>query len=70
MSSVVCGVELGEAITFDPRENRETGGFVLVDRITNITVGAGLIHFASRRAHNISWQSMTIDRRASAQSLR
>ncbi len=65
----VCGVELGEAITFDPRENRETGGFVLVDRITNITVGVGLIHFVSRRAHNISWQSMTIDRRARAQSL-
>ncbi len=66
----VCDIELGEAIAFDPyRENRETGGFVLVDRITNNTVGAGMIHFDLRRSHNISWQQLTIDRAARAASL-
>jgi bifunctional enzyme CysN/CysC len=66
----VCDLELSEAIAFDPyQENRDTGGFVLVDRITSNTVGAGLIHFALRRSHNISWQSLTIDKQARAASL-
>jgi bifunctional enzyme CysN/CysC len=66
----VCEIELAAEIAFDPyRENADTGGFVLVDRITSDTVGAGLIHFALRRSHNISWQSLTIDKRARARSL-
>jgi bifunctional enzyme CysN/CysC len=66
----VCDIELGEAIAFDPyQENRDTGGFLLVDRITNNTVGAGLIHFALRRSHNVSWQSLSIDKPARAASL-
>jgi len=66
----VCELECSEPIAFDPyRENRDTGGFILVDRITNNTVGAGLLHFALRRSHNVSWQSLTIDKRARARRL-
>jgi bifunctional enzyme CysN/CysC len=47
-------------------ENRELGGFILIDRITNATVGAGMLHFALRRAHNIHWQPVEVDREAHA----
>jgi bifunctional enzyme CysN/CysC len=47
-------------------ENRDLGGFILIDRITNTTVGAGMIHFALRRAHNIHWQHLEVDRDAHA----
>lgn len=43
-------------------ENRELGGFILIDKMTNATVGAGLINFALRRAQNIHWQAVDIDR--------
>jgi bifunctional enzyme CysN/CysC len=63
----VGAIELTEEIAFDSyRENRATGGFILIDRITNNTVGAGLIHFALRRSQNISWQAVTIDQQARA----
>jgi adenylyl-sulfate kinase len=45
---------------------RELGGFILVDRISNATAGAGMIHFALRRAHNIHWQHLEVDRNAHA----
>jgi len=43
-------------------ENRELGGFILIDKITNATVGAGLIGFSLRRAHNIHWQATDLNR--------
>ena len=43
-------------------ENRELGGFILIDKMTNGTVGAGLIHFALRRSQNIHWQDTEVDR--------
>ena len=43
-------------------ESRDLGGFILIDKMTNRTVGAGLIHFALRRAKNIHWQATDIDR--------
>jgi bifunctional enzyme CysN/CysC len=43
-------------------ENRTLGGFILIDKITNATVGAGLINFALRRAQNIHWQATDITR--------
>ena len=43
-------------------ENRALGSFILIDKITNATVGAGMINFALRRANNIYWQSMDISR--------
>ena len=63
----VVDVELSEPIAFDPYlENRDTGGFILIDRITNATVGAGLLQFALRRSHNVPWQSVEVDRAARA----
>ncbi|MDC1500155.1 adenylyl-sulfate kinase, partial [Octadecabacter sp.] len=41
-------------------ENRTLGGFILIDKLTNATVGAGLINFALRRAQNIHWQATNI----------
>jgi bifunctional enzyme CysN/CysC len=66
----VCDIECGQPIAFDPYiENRDTGGFVLVDRITNNTVGAGLIHFALRRSQNVRWQAVNIDKHERSVSL-
>jgi bifunctional enzyme CysN/CysC len=63
----VCDVELDRAIAFDPySENRETGGFILIDRITSRTVGAGLLHFALRRSSNVHWQAIDVDKQARA----
>src|SRR4029078_11411920 len=61
----VCNLSFDRAIPFDPyAENRETGGFILVDRITNATVGAGLLHFALRRSQNVHWQTIDVDNEA------
>jgi bifunctional enzyme CysN/CysC len=63
----VCNVAIDRRIAFDPyTENRDTGGFILIDRLSNATVGMGLIHFALRRSANIHWQAMDIDRSARA----
>jgi bifunctional enzyme CysN/CysC len=63
----ICNVGLDRQIPFDPyAENRETGSFVLIDRLTNETVGAGLIHFALRRADNIHWQALDVNKTARA----
>ena len=47
-------------------DNRDTGGFILIDRLTNDTVGAGMLHFALRRAHNVHWQAIDVDKAAHA----
>jgi len=58
----VVNLELGEPVAFDSyAENRDTGGFILIDRITNHTVGAGLLQFALRRSHNVPWQAVEVD---------
>ena len=63
----VCNVSTDQPLAFDPYEtNPGTGGFILIDRMSNATVGAGMIHFALRRAHNIHWQALDIDRQARA----
>jgi len=63
----VVNLELSEPIAFDPyAENRDTGGFILIDRITNHTVGAGLLHFALRRSRNVASQALEVDRDARA----
>jgi len=62
-----CNVSLDRPIAFDPyREVRETGGFILIDRFTNVTVGAGMIDFALRRATNLTWHELTVDKQARA----
>ena len=59
----VTTLSLDQAIAFDPYdENREMGGFILIDRQSNDTVGLGMIDFALRRASNIHWQAIDIDR--------
>jgi bifunctional enzyme CysN/CysC len=56
-------LELDRAIPFEPYlESRALGGFILIDRITNNTVGAGLINFALRRSQNVHWQALDVDK--------
>jgi bifunctional enzyme CysN/CysC len=63
----VCNLALDAPIAFDPyAENHDLGGFILIDRISNRTVGAGLLHFALRRSQNIHWQAMDVDKRTRA----
>ena len=63
----VCALELSRPVVFEPyTETRDLGGFILIDRISNATVGAGLLHFALRRADNVHWQAFDVDKRARA----
>jgi len=63
----VCELELDQPIAFEPyAENRTLGGFILIDRISNGTVGAGLIHFALRRSQNVHWQALDVDKQLRA----
>ncbi len=66
----VCNLSLDRAVSFDPyRVNRTMGGFILIDRLSNRTVGAGMLHFALRRAHNIHVQPLDVDKVARGQLL-
>lgn len=63
----VCNIALDRPVAFDPyKDNRDTGGFILIDRMTNNTVGAGMLNFALRRAHNIHLQPTVVDKAARA----
>ena len=62
-----ANLSLDRALPFDAYDdNRETGGFILIDRLTNATVGAGMIRFPLRRAANLTWQDFTVDKAARA----
>jgi bifunctional enzyme CysN/CysC len=62
-----CNLSLDQGIAFEAyTDNRDLGGFILIDRVTNATVGAGMIRFALRRAQNIHWQAFSVDRNARA----
>jgi bifunctional enzyme CysN/CysC len=64
----VCDLELGRPLVYEPyAQNRELGGFILIDPLTYETVGAGLLRFALRRSHNLHWQSFHIDKAARTQ---
>ena len=59
----ICNVSTMAPIGIDPYEiNRQTGAFVLIDRTTSHTVGAGMIRHSLRRSENIPWQTMTVGR--------
>ncbi len=59
----VANITTDREIPFAPySESRDLGGFILIDKISNKTVAAGMIHFALRRAQNIHWQAMDISR--------
>ena len=61
----VCTVSTDRMVPFDPyASNRDTGGFVIIDRLTNATVGVGLLHFSLRRSQNVHWQALEVDGRA------
>jgi bifunctional enzyme CysN/CysC len=61
----VCHISTQAPLAFDSfAQNRATGSFIVIDRISNATVGAGMITHALRRASNIHWQSLEVDRKA------
>jgi bifunctional enzyme CysN/CysC len=63
----VCNISTQSPIAFDSfAENRTTGAFILIDRISNATVGAGMILHPLRRSENIHWQSLDVTRHARA----
>ncbi len=66
----VVNLALDRAIAFDAyTANRDTGGFILINRLTNNTVGAGMLHFALRRAHNIHKQAVDVNKAARAAAM-
>ncbi|HTT42809.1 MAG TPA: sulfate adenylyltransferase subunit CysN [Steroidobacteraceae bacterium] len=63
----VCELELDRPIPFEPYvDNRALGGFILIDRLSNSTVGAGLLNFALRRSQNVHWQALDVDKQVRA----
>ncbi|MBT5941344.1 MAG: adenylyl-sulfate kinase, partial [Rhodospirillaceae bacterium] len=63
----VCNFFLGEPIVFEAyADNKQMGSFVLIDGLSNETVAMGMIDFGLRRADNIHWQSLDIDKQARA----
>jgi bifunctional enzyme CysN/CysC len=64
----LVNIALQQPVAFTPyEENRDLGGFILIDRVTNATVAAGMIQFALRRAQNIHWQHLDVTREAHAE---
>ncbi len=62
-----CNLSTRASVAFDPyRDNRDTGGFIIIDRQSNATVGAGMIDFALRRASQCSLASVGSERRSAA----
>ena len=63
----VCNLSLDQAVAFDPyAANQDMGGFILIDRESNATIAAGLIHFALRRSRNLHWQALEVSRASHA----
>jgi bifunctional enzyme CysN/CysC len=66
----VCNVAVDRPIAFDAyKDNRDTGGFILIDRLSNNTVGAGLLHFALRRSQNIFHHATDVTKQARAEQM-
>jgi bifunctional enzyme CysN/CysC len=62
-----CNISVSTPVAFDPyRDNRDTGAFVIIDRFTNATAGAGMIEFGLRRATNVHWQALDVNADARA----
>ncbi|MEP2101768.1 MAG: sulfate adenylyltransferase subunit CysN [Parasphingorhabdus sp.] len=63
----VAEIATDRPIIFEPyADNRDLGGFILIDKISNATVAAGMLHFCLRRSQNVHWQDVDIDRAAHA----
>jgi bifunctional enzyme CysN/CysC len=64
----VCTLELATAVAYETyQESRELGGFIVIDRLTNNTVGAGLLREGVRRSENVHWQALDVNKLARAQ---
>jgi len=62
-----CNFATAQPLAFDPyKDNRDTGGFILIDRFTNATVAAGMIDFSLMRATNVHWQALDVNKGARA----
>ena len=65
-----CKISLDRAVPFDPYEdNRATGAFVLIDPLSDAAVGAGVVRFALRRASNVVWQELRVDKEARSRAM-
>jgi bifunctional enzyme CysN/CysC len=63
----VAEISTDKPIVFAPyADNHALGGFILIDKISNATVAAGMLHFSLRRAQNVHWQATDIGRNAHA----
>ncbi|MEP2381893.1 sulfate adenylyltransferase subunit CysN, partial [Parasphingorhabdus sp.] len=63
----VVEISTDRPIVFEPyADNRDLGGYILIDKISNATVAAGMLHFCLRRSQNVHWQDVDIDREAHA----
>jgi bifunctional enzyme CysN/CysC len=63
----VVNISTDRAVPFEAyATNPDLGGFILIDRATNATLAAGMVHFALRRSQNIHWQALDVDRDAHA----
>ncbi|AZI36124.1 adenylyl-sulfate kinase/sulfate adenylyltransferase subunit 1 [Caenibius tardaugens NBRC 16725] len=63
----VCELSTDKRVVYSAyTENKDMGGFILIDRMTNATVAAGTLHFALRRAQNVHWQSIDVSRESHA----
>ena len=63
----VAELTTDKPIVFEPYDaNRALGGFILIDKLSNATVAAGMLHFSLRRAQNVHWQAIDISREAHA----
>ncbi|HDS15741.1 MAG TPA: sulfate adenylyltransferase subunit CysN [Proteobacteria bacterium] len=66
----VCNLALDRPVPADPyTENRSTGSFILIDKFSHATVGAGMIDYALRRATNIHWQAVDLNKQTRAAAL-
>ena len=64
----VCNISLDKRIAYDSYDNNQTlGGFIVIDRLSNNTVGMGLIDFALHRSENIHWQKMDVSKESRAE---
>jgi len=65
----VVNVALSEPIAFDPYgQNHDTGAFIVIDRLSNLTVGAGMVDFGLRRATNVHWQALDVTKASRAEA--
>jgi len=63
-----CNIAVDRKIIFDPYEkHKDMGGFILIDRQSNATVGMGMLRFALRRSSNIHWQTMDVSKETRSQ---